>query len=277
MDAKLLATKFNANLLVKAYGDYLSTGSVKSEGGDHPLPAAFFFQHAQAKVAAPTGDPTIVDEYPQMDKKWSFWMTSTNPNSHRITDHDKCVVESLDHIIRHQNATVALLEQLLEHNQTNDPDEDTQTDMVSVFTDLQYLASSNDSSKSALDDFGQKWKHTASQFELNRRFTRSHNPDDESMTTGPDIYDNYKRQVNAYGETSVYKRDCGHLVPKPADATKTDWREGSSVRVDKTKKHVTQQQMTVTSAPARPQGVVRGNGGHHPPATASVAAVAAIP
>ena len=51
-------------------------------------------------------------------------MTSTTPNSHRLTDHDKCVVESFNHIIRHQNAASALLEQLLEHNQTNDPDED---------------------------------------------------------------------------------------------------------------------------------------------------------
>jgi hypothetical protein len=38
------------------------------------------------------------------------------------------------------------------------------------------------------------------QFELNRRFTREHNPDDESIVAGPGIYDNYKRQVNDYGE-----------------------------------------------------------------------------
>ena len=46
------------------------------------------------------------------------------------------------------------------------------------------------------------------------------------MDAGPGIY-NYKHQVNAYGETSVYKRDCGQLVPKPAVVNKTDWREGS--------------------------------------------------
>ena len=72
------------------------------------------------------------------------------------------------------------------------------------------------------DDYGQKWKHTPSQFELNRKFARTHNPTDDIMTTGPDIYDNYKCQVNAYGETRVYKRDCGQLVPKPADTPKTD-------------------------------------------------------
>ncbi len=47
---------------------------------------------------------------------------------------------------------------------------------------------------------GQKWKHNAVQFELNRRFAREHNPDDESIVAGPGIYDNYKRQVNDYGE-----------------------------------------------------------------------------
>ena len=230
MDAKLLVPKFNANLLAKAYGDNLSTGSVKSGGGDHPLPAALFFQHAQARVAAPIDEPTFAGEYPQMDKNWNFWMASTNPNSHRLTDHDKCVVESLNHIIRYQNAAAALLEQLLEHHQVIDTDEDTQTAMASVFTVLQYLTSANDSSKSALDDFGQKWKHSDTQFELNHRFALSHNPDDESKVAGPGIYDNYKHQVNAHGETIVYKRDCGQLVPKPTVAAKTDWREGSAVR-----------------------------------------------
>jgi Tfp pilus assembly protein PilV len=116
-----------------------------------------------------------------MDKNWGFWMSSTNPNSHRLTDHDKCLVESFNHIIRHQNAAAALLEQLLEYHQANDADETTQAAMASVFTALQYIATANDSSKSALDDFGQKWKHNAVQFELNRRFAQSHNPDDESM------------------------------------------------------------------------------------------------
>ncbi len=44
-------------------------------------------------------------------------MSSTNPNSHRLTDHDKYVVESLNHIIHHQNATAALVEQLVEYHQ----------------------------------------------------------------------------------------------------------------------------------------------------------------
>ena len=77
MDTKPLVSKFNANLLAKTYGDNLSTGSVRSGGGDRPLPAALFFQHApQARVAAPIGEPTLAGEYPQMDKNWSFWTPS---------------------------------------------------------------------------------------------------------------------------------------------------------------------------------------------------------
>ena len=276
MDAKLVAPKFNPNLIARAYGDNLSNGSAKSGAGDRQLPAALFFAHASARVAAPIGEPILSGEYPQMDKNWGFWMSSTNPNSHRLTDHDQCVVESFNHIIRHQNAAAALLEQLLEYHQSTDADENNQAAMVSVFTALQYIATANDSSKSALDDFGQKWKHNAVQFELNRRFARAHNPDDESMAAGPGIYDNYKRQVNAYGETSVYKRDCGQLVPKPAVANKTDWRDASAARAAKPKKQAPQQQMAAALAPARPQSG-RGNGGHRPPATVPVAAVAAIP
>ena len=108
MDATFLAPEFNANLLDKAFGDNLSTGSVKSGGGDRQIPVALFFHHAQDRVTAPISEPTLTGEYPQMDKIWGFWMVSTDPNSHRLTDHDKCVVESLNHIIRHQNATAAL-------------------------------------------------------------------------------------------------------------------------------------------------------------------------
>ena len=54
------------------------------------------------------------------------------------------------------------------------------------------------------------------------------------METGPGIYDNYKCQVNVYDETSVYKGDCGQLVPKPEATTKTDWRDGSVDRSVKT-------------------------------------------
>ena len=64
----------------------------------------------------------------------------------------------------------------------------------------------------------------------------AHNPTDDSMAAGPDIYDNYKCQVNVYGETSVYKRDCGQLVPKPVVTSKTDWSDGSAARSVKTKK-----------------------------------------
>ena len=158
MDAKLFVPKFNSNLIAKAYGDNLSTGSVKSGGGDHQqqLPAALFFAHSAVRVAAPIGEPILSGEYPYMDKRWTFWMSSTNPNSHRLTDHDKCVVESFNHIIRHQNTAAALFEQLLEHHQVIDADENTQAVMATVFTTLQYIASANDSSKSARRKHGHR-------------------------------------------------------------------------------------------------------------------------
>jgi hypothetical protein len=77
-------------------------------------------------------------------------------------------------------------------------------------------------------------------------------------------------------DTSVYKCDCGQLVSKTADSTKIDWREGSAARAAKPKKQVPQQQMVAASAPARPQ-TGRGHGGHRPPASAPVAAVAVPP
>jgi hypothetical protein len=207
MDAQLVVPKFNPNLITRAYDNNLSNGSAKSGAGDRQIPAALFFVHASVRVAAPIGEPILSGEYPQMDKSWGFWMSSSNPNSHRLTDHDKCVVESFNHIIRHQNEAAALLEQLLEYHQATDADENTQVAMSSMFTALQYIDTTKTSSKSALDDVEQKWKHNDVQFELNRRFARAHNPDDEIIVAGPGIYDNFQCQVNAYGETSVYKRD----------------------------------------------------------------------
>ena len=69
MDAKLVVPKFNPNLIPRTYDDNLSNGSAKSGAGDHQLPAAFFFAHASARVAAPIGEPILSGEYPQMDKK----------------------------------------------------------------------------------------------------------------------------------------------------------------------------------------------------------------
>ncbi len=64
MDTKLVAPKFNPNLITRAYGDNLSNRSSKSGGGDHQLPAALFFAHASARVAAPIGEPILSGEYP---------------------------------------------------------------------------------------------------------------------------------------------------------------------------------------------------------------------
>ena len=102
----------------------------------------------------------------------------------------------------------------------------------------------------------------------------AHNPTDDSMAAGPDIYDNYKCQVNVYGETSVYKRDCGQLVPKPVVTSKTDWSDGSAARSVKTKKQAPQEQMAAVTAPPRPAG---GRGGSRPPAAVPMVAAAIVP
>ena len=50
--------------------------------------------------------------------------------------------------------------------------------------------------KNMLDDYGQKWFHTLEQFETNRLFARSRNPELESIAAGPGIFNVFKRQVN---------------------------------------------------------------------------------
>jgi hypothetical protein len=78
IDTKLVAPKFNPNLIAWVYGDNLSNGSAKSGAGDRHLPPALFFAHVSARVAAPIGEPILSGEYPQMDKNWGFWMSSTS-------------------------------------------------------------------------------------------------------------------------------------------------------------------------------------------------------
>ena len=92
-----------------------------------------------------------------------------------------------------------------------------------------------------------------------------------------EIYDNKKRQLNSFGQTSGYKCDYEQLDPKPVAATTTEWHEGSATRVAKTKNQAPQQQMAVVAAHARPHAG-RGRGARQRPlATAFIAAVVAFP
>ena len=92
-----------------------------------------------------------------------------------------------------------------------------------------------------------------------------------------EIYDNKKRQVNSFGQTSGYTRDYEQLVPKPVAATTTEWHEGSATRAAKTKNQAPQQQMAVVAAHARPHAGCGRGAGQRPPATAFIAAVVAFP
>ncbi len=152
----------------------------------------------------------------------------------------------------HQNDVMDKLGHLLDLHQGTDTHETTQQSMATVLTLCSVLIANV--TKCMLHDYGQKWKHTRAQFEVNRKFTRGHNPTDENMEAGPGIYDNYKHQVNTYDETSVYKRDCGQLVPKSADTPKTDCRDGRVVRSVKTKKQETLEEMTAVTGPPCPPG-----------------------
>jgi hypothetical protein len=93
---------------------------------------------------------------------------------------------------------------------------------ASVGTALLYLDVSVVHTKNMLNDFGQKWFHTIEQFETNRLFARARNPELESITTGPGIFNVLKRQVNAYGQLATYESACSKLVPKPVAQPKTD-------------------------------------------------------
>jgi hypothetical protein len=47
-----------------------------------------------------------------MDKNWYFWMVVVNPNSHKLSGHEKYMVEPLNQIIRNQDTVILELEQL---------------------------------------------------------------------------------------------------------------------------------------------------------------------
>jgi hypothetical protein len=93
---------------------------------------------------------------------------------------------------------------------------------ASVGTALQYLDVSVVHTKNMLDDYGQKWFHTLDQFETNRSFALTRNPEFESIAAGPGIFNAFKRQVNTYGQVATYKSAYSKLVPKPVAQPKTD-------------------------------------------------------
>ena len=118
MESKLPGAKFNANTLSRAFDDNRSVGSAKSQ---KTLPAALFFQNAVAKIAAPIGPACQVGTFPLLDENWRTWFADTNVD--RFSDVDKCNVESLNQVIRHNNAAIEKMEDLLEKHQGTDGEE----------------------------------------------------------------------------------------------------------------------------------------------------------
>ncbi len=99
---------------------------------------------------------------------------------------------------------VQQLEELMEQLEGVESD-DAKVVPASVGTALQYLDICVVHTKNMLDDYGQKWFHTLNQFETNLLFTRVRNPELESITAGPGIFNSFKRQVNVYGKLATYK------------------------------------------------------------------------
>ena len=76
------------------------------------------------------------------------------------TTHEKCNNEAFNQTIRHQNAAIEKLEELLELYQGQDVDEVNRAALTTVLGALQCIYIANDQSKCLLDDYDQKWKHT---------------------------------------------------------------------------------------------------------------------
>jgi len=184
------------------------------------LSPALFFESATAKSAAEIGEATGTGDYQGFDKSWDFWLTSSHPNSVKLSEHEKTNVEDLCITVRHQAAAVQKLEELMEQLEGVESD-DAKAVADSVDTTLQYLDVAVVHNKNMIDDYGQKWFHTLEQFETNRLFARARNPELKSIAVGPGLV--FKRQVNSYGQLAAYKSACSKLVPKPVAAPKTHW------------------------------------------------------
>ena len=133
MDSKQTGAKFSSNILSRVFDDDRSVGSAKS---GKPLLAQLFFQNVTAKVAAPTGESSRYGDYPLTDDSWSFWFAAQHANNHKLSDHEKCNVEYLNQVIRHQNVDMDNLGHLHEIHQGTDVDESTQQTMVTVLDTL---------------------------------------------------------------------------------------------------------------------------------------------
>jgi hypothetical protein len=225
MDAKLLATKFNANprlsaqTFSKAIDDEMRSVA-SGQSAKTFSPALFFFESATTKSAAEIGEASGTGDYQGFDKSWDYWLAASHPNVSKISDHEKANVEELCITDRLQAASVQKLEDLMEKFEGVESD-DAKVVADSVGTALQYLDVAVVHNKNMLDDYGQKWFHTLEQFETNRLFARARNPELKSIDVGPGLV--FKRQVNSYGQLAAHKSTCSKLVPKPVAAPKTHW------------------------------------------------------
>jgi len=174
LNIKPLVPRLSAQAFTKALDD--DKRSVVSDQSAKALSPAFFFDSATAKSAAEIGEAAGTGGYPGFDKSWDHWLAPSNPNTSKLSDHEKANVEDLCISTRHNVAAVQQLEELMEYLEGVESD-DVKSVAASVGTALQHLDVSVVHTTNMLDDYGQKWFHTIEKFETIRLFARDRNPE----------------------------------------------------------------------------------------------------
>ena len=118
MDYKQTDPKFRSNILSRVFDDNRSVGSDKS---GKTLLDQLFFENEGSKV-----------KYPLCDNSRGFWITEQNPNDYKLSEHEKCNIETLNQVLRHKIVFIQPLEQLVEPHQCIDTGESTQSVMTTV-------------------------------------------------------------------------------------------------------------------------------------------------
>ena len=113
LNIKPLAPRFSAQVFTKAFDD--DKRSVASGQSAKVLSSALFFDSTTAKSAAEIGEAAGTGGYPGLDKSWDHWLTASNPNASKLSDHEQANVEELCITASHQAAAVQQLEELMEH------------------------------------------------------------------------------------------------------------------------------------------------------------------
>jgi len=90
LNIKPLAPRLSDQAFTKAIDDYKR--SAASGQSVKALSPALFFDSTTAKPVAQIGETERTGDYPKLDKSWDYWLSASNPNASKLSDHDICVV-----------------------------------------------------------------------------------------------------------------------------------------------------------------------------------------